>query len=84
MKRLVVSATVLSALLVSGGAFAATATGTVKAMDVSKHTVTLKNGETFTVAPSVKLSTLKAGEKVSITYTKSGTAMSASKIMAAK
>jgi hypothetical protein len=61
-------------------AFAAEATGTIKTIDMSKHSLTLNNGSTYDVAKDVKLDGLKVGEKVTLTYSQSGKAMDATAI----
>jgi Cu/Ag efflux protein CusF len=58
----------------------ATTTGTIKAIDMSKHAVTLDNGATYDVASGVNLTGMKVGEKVTLTYTQSGAKMDASSI----
>jgi len=62
---------------------AADATGAIKSIDTAKDMVTLDNGSTFMVSKSVKLSDLKVGEKVKVTYTMSGKDMDASAIQPA-
>ena len=52
-------------------------TGTIKSIDQAKNELTLQDGKTFDVAKDVNLAKLKTGEKVTITYTKSGKAMDA-------
>jgi hypothetical protein len=61
-------------------AYSAEATGTIKSIDMSKHTVTLDNGSTYDVAKSVKLDAMKVGERVTLTYQQSGKAMDATGI----
>jgi Cu/Ag efflux protein CusF len=71
MKKIIVPA--LAAILFAGAstAFAAEATGKIKSIDTSKDMVTLDNGSSYYAPGTVKLSKFKAGEKVSINYTKS-------------
>lgn len=83
MRKVVISA---AALMLFGGmsaAYAADATGMIKSIDTSKDTVTLDNGSTYSAPSSVKLSTFKVGEKVSVSYTTSNGKMEASSIKAA-
>ncbi|WP_333794403.1 DUF1344 domain-containing protein [Hyphomicrobium sp.] len=61
-----------------------TRTGAVKSADSAKHELTLSNGDTFQVGSSVKLNTLKTGEKVAVTYEMKGGKMVASKITPTK
>jgi Cu/Ag efflux protein CusF len=49
-------------------AYAADATGMIKAIDMTKGMVTLDDGSTFVAPSTVKLSTFKVGEKVSVDY----------------
>jgi Cu/Ag efflux protein CusF len=72
-----------AAMAILGGAtvaFAAEASGTIKALDMSKHSVTLNNGSTYDVAKDVKLDGLKIGEKVMLTYSQSGKTMDVTSI----
>lgn len=45
-----------------------TTTGKVKAVDLMQHVVTLENGSTYKAARSVNIKGLKAGQKVTLTY----------------
>jgi hypothetical protein len=67
MKRLV---PVVATLLVASVplAYAADATGKITAIDMTKDMVTLDNGSTFVAPSTVKLSSFKVGEKVSVNY----------------
>ncbi len=74
--RVFIHAIAAAALL--GGAsvaLAADATGTIKSLDAAKDMVTLDNGSTYMAPKSVKLAAFKVGEKVMITYAKSGDKM---------
>ena len=79
MRKVVISA---AALLLGGtsAAYAADVTGTIKSIDASKDMVTLDNGSTYSAPSSVKLSTFKVGEKVSVSYTATNGKMEASSI----
>ena len=61
-------------------AYAAEATGTIKSIDMSKHTVTLDNGSTYDVAKDVQVNGMRIGERVTLTYQQSGKAMDATAI----
>jgi aconitase A len=67
MKRL---APVVATLFVASVslAYAAAATGKIMAIDITKDMVTLDNGSTFFAPSTVKLSSFKVGEKVSVDY----------------
>jgi uncharacterized protein (AIM24 family) len=74
-------AALAAALLgVASVAFAADATGAIKSLDTSKDMITLDNGSSYMAPKSVKLSDFKVGEKVTVSYTKSGDKMDATSI----
>jgi uncharacterized protein (AIM24 family) len=56
-------------------AYAADASGTIKSLNASTDMITLDNGSTYMAPKSVKLSDFKVGEKVTLSYTKSGDRM---------
>lgn len=60
--------------------YAAEAAGTIKSIDMSKHTVTLDNGSTYDVAKDVQVNGTRIGERVTLTYQQSGKAMDATAI----
>ncbi|HLW92387.1 MAG TPA: DUF1344 domain-containing protein [Roseiarcus sp.] len=72
----------IAAMLLAGGsvALAADATGKITSIDAAKDTLTLDNGSTYTAPASVKLSTFKVGEKVSVNYSMSNGKMEAASI----
>jgi Cu/Ag efflux protein CusF len=51
---------------------AITATGTIKTVDMLNHSVTLTNGSTYRLARGVNLEGVKAGQKVTLTFRRSG------------
>jgi hypothetical protein len=53
-------------------ALTATASGAIESLDASKHMVTLDNGSIHMAPKIMKSSEFKAGEKVSLNYTKPG------------
>ena len=61
-------------------AYAADATGMIKSMDMAKDMITLDNGSTYMAPKSVKLSAFKVGEKVTVSYTKTGDKMDVTSI----
>jgi Cu/Ag efflux protein CusF len=67
-------------LVISTGAFAATASGTVKSVDPKTGTVTLDDGVTYMLPLTVKADTIKVGSKVTVTFDKTGGKMVATKI----
>lgn len=79
--RIMLSALAAAAILGAANlAYAAEATGNIKSIDMSKHTVTLDNRSTYDVAKSIKLNGMKVGERVTLTYQQSGKAMDATAI----
>jgi hypothetical protein len=55
-------------------------TGTIKSIDLMTHVVTLENGSTYKVARGVNIKGMKAGQKVSLTYSGFGGTVEASAI----
>jgi Cu/Ag efflux protein CusF len=71
--RMLASATLAAALMgAATAAYAADVTGTIKGLDMAKDTITLDNGSTYMAPKSVKLSNFKVGEKVTLSYSKTG------------
>lgn len=77
----------LAALGILGAAPAALATdttyrtsGTIRSVDLLQHVVTLENGSTYKAARGVNIKDLKAGEKVTLTYSGFGGTIEASAI----
>jgi Cu/Ag efflux protein CusF len=79
--RMLQGAVLTTALLtLASAAFAAEATGKIKALDMAKAMVTLDNGSTYMAPKSTKLSDFKVGEKVTVSYNKSGDKMDVASI----
>jgi hypothetical protein len=57
-----------------------TTTGTIKSIDLMKHVITLKNGSTYKIARGVNIKSMKAGQKVTLTYSGFGGTIEASAI----
>jgi len=55
-------------------------TGTIKSVDLMQHVVTLKNGSSYKIAEGVNIKRIKAGEKVTLTYSGFGGSIEASRI----
>jgi hypothetical protein len=55
-------------------------TGKIKSVDLMKHVVTLENGSTYKAARGVNITGLKAGQKVTLTYSGFGGTIEASAI----
>jgi hypothetical protein len=51
---------------------ASTATGDIKSLNRSAHTLTLDNGPIFIAPPTAKLSNFKVGEAVTVAYSMRG------------
>jgi Cu/Ag efflux protein CusF len=76
----------VASLGVSSMAMAATAApstteGTIKALDAKAMTLTLNDGSVYDLAKSIKMASLKVGEKVKITWTKVGKVDEASAVV---
>jgi len=69
MKNEIFVTTALLSATLAGGAFAAATTGTIKAIDKAKDSIILANGAVFTLPEGIEAESLKAGEKVMVTYT---------------
>ena len=74
MTKHIVSAAVLIAMLSGTAAYAAQSkSGEIKSIDAKKLQVVLVTGEQFQLPKTFDLKTIKAGEKVTVTYdTKNG------------
>ncbi|MGO4833369.1 DUF1344 domain-containing protein [Rhizobiaceae sp. 2RAB30] len=68
------------AMISATGAYAATARGTIKSMDMSADTVTLADGQVYELPDGYDMGKLKANEKVVVTYTDKAGKHMASKI----
>ena len=74
--RMLAGAALAAALLGAASvAYAADTTGTIKSLDTSKDMITLDNGSSFMAPKGMKLSNFKVGEKVTVSYNKSGNKM---------
>ena len=74
--RMLVGAVLATALLGAASVtYAADATGKIKSLDMTRDMVTLDNGSSYMAPKSVKLSDFKAGQKVTVSYTKAGDKM---------
>ncbi|HSV00037.1 MAG TPA: DUF1344 domain-containing protein [Roseiarcus sp.] len=62
-------------LSLASAAVAAEATGKIKSLDRAKDMVTLDNGSSYMAPKSTKLSDFKIGEKVTVSYSKTGDKM---------
>lgn len=83
MRSFLIPAALIASVMATG-AFAADATGAIKAIDAKAMTVTLEDGSVYKLPASVKADSLKVGEKVMIAYDKKGTDNEASAVTAAK
>jgi Cu/Ag efflux protein CusF len=74
--RMLVGAVLATALLGSESiAYAADATAKIKSLDMTKDMVTLDSGSNYVAPKNMKLSDFKIGEKVTVSYTKTGDKM---------
>lgn len=69
MKTTVLIAAATLSIAAATGVFAKDMTATIKSVDAATSTVMLDNGKSIMLPTTIKASTLKAGEKVLITYT---------------
>lgn len=86
MRKFVLPLILVASLGVSSMAMAATAApstteGTIKALDAKAMTLTLNDGSVYGLAKTIKLASLKVGEKVKITWTKVGKVDEASAVV---
>jgi hypothetical protein len=86
MRALFASVAIISAIAVVPAAYAAsmTMTGTVKSIDAAKKELKLSNGDTFVLPANFKATGIKAGEKVKISYQKSGKTLDAEMVTVEK
>ena len=70
MRKSLILAASLGAMLISTAAFAATmdATGFIKSVHVRSHSFTLSNGKTYALPAGFAMKNLKTGEKVRIAF----------------
>lgn len=81
MRALTMPVLATAAILAISPAFAAQmAQGHIKMIDTKAGTVTLNNGQVYTVPRGFDLSSLKQGEKVKVEYSAQGKVNTATKI----
>ncbi len=68
MKRIITPFVAGIALTAATVAYGADATGAIKSIDATAHSVTLDNGQVYDLGSNMSLSKFKVGEKVKITY----------------
>ena len=79
--RMLIGAVLATALVGAASvAYAADATGKIKSLDMTKDMITLDSGSSYMASKSVKLSNFKVGEKVTVSYTKTGDKMDVTSI----
>ena len=79
MKKIL--ATLVASVAFAAAAYAGEAEGVVKAYDEATKTVTLEDGQAFTVAEGVALEGVVAGAKVKVTFDDATKAASAVEIV---
>jgi hypothetical protein len=67
-----------AATLASAAGPTVTTTGKIKFVDMLRHTVTLENGSTYSVARGFNMRGVKAGDRVTLKFTDSGAIIEAS------
>lgn len=84
MRRVLIPALLISAIGLSGAAFAAeTAKGAIKSIDTKAMSVTLDNGKVYMLPKGFKIDSVKVGEKVSLLWTEKGGKYEATEVKAA-
>ena len=84
MRRFLIPVLLISAVGLSGAAFAAsTANGAIKSIDTKAMSVTLDNGTVYMLPKGFKIDSVKVGEKVSVLWTEQGGKYEASEVKAA-
>ncbi|MBN9236946.1 MULTISPECIES: DUF1344 domain-containing protein [Phyllobacteriaceae] len=68
MRKYIAAAAVVFALAGVNGAMAKDLKATIKKVDAATSSITLDNGQSVTLPAGVKAASLKAGDKVLITY----------------
>ncbi|MEO5756470.1 MAG: DUF1344 domain-containing protein [Mesorhizobium sp.] len=73
MKTFIIAIATMLATASSTAAFAKAVTSTIASVDAKGDSITLTDGKTLNLPENIEVETLKAGEKVTVTYsTKSG------------
>ncbi len=84
MRRVLLPALIVSAIGLSGAAFAASAaTGAIKSIDAKAMSITLDNGTVYMLPQGFKIDSVKVGEKVSLMWTEKAGKYEASEVKAA-
>jgi Cu/Ag efflux protein CusF len=73
MNKILMPAVAGLALVGATFAYAADATGTIKAIDAAAHTVTLDDNKVYAFPANVDVTKIKLGDKVKITFTTDAT-----------
>jgi hypothetical protein len=68
MRKLIIAATAVAVVLSAANAFAKDVNGTIMSINAKADTITLTNGQIVHLPEGVEAETLKAGERVAITY----------------
>lgn len=84
MKKAIILAAMVFSTAMSTAVLAKEMTGTIKAINKSKDSITLTDGKVLTLPEGIEAETLKAGEKVTIVYTSNAGKLAVSEIHAAK
>jgi Cu/Ag efflux protein CusF len=85
MRAILVPAAIAATLALAPVAFAAqTATGTIKTIDATGHKLTMSDGTVYMLPKDFKTSSLKPGEKVTVTFDTKGANHEASSVTPAK
>lgn len=81
MRSYLIPFVLISSIGAAGMALAATTTdGTIKALDMKAHTITLSDGTVYYLPATFKDPGLKVGEKVAVVWTMQGSQHDASEV----
>lgn len=78
MHRKLLATLTIAGMVTAGSAFAGQTTGTIAAVHLKAHSVTLRNGATYFLPSHFLLLGYQAGDKVTLDWTKQGTTRDAS------
>ncbi len=86
MRAVLSSAAIAAFLATSSIAFAASPhdIGAIKSLDLKANAITLADGKTYTLPKGFKDTSLKVGEKVDVSYVKSGNKLEATAVTMVK
>jgi hypothetical protein len=81
MDKLTLPAAIAALVLSVVAAQAYTATGTITAVNTTKHNLTLSNGRAYVIPTTLNINAWHKGEKVKVTYSKTKNVRTASNVV---